>query len=327
VLPYPPPVELSPEFLVAEPPSDPGPHPNRAAALVLLSGVLFGTAGTARAIAAPAASNVSVGALRVMVGGLALLAALPRLGGSRAHVLALWRRPVVWLMAGGAALYQVCFFAAVVSAGVAMGTLVTVASTPIFAGLVGWVVLGHRPAIVWIAATALGVTGLVLLAAGALGGGGSEGGAVGVGLLLALVAGLYSGVYNVGTKRVLDGRTQPIELTAATFALASALLLPGLLTQPMGWLSTVSGLALAVYLGAVTAALANSLLASGVQRLGPGPASTLMLADPVTATVLGVVVLHEVLTGAAMAGIAVVLAGLALQAAPRRLQPVGRSAS
>jgi len=323
-------VEPSPEFLVAEPPTDPGPHPNRAAALVLLSGVLFGTAGTARAIAAPAASNVSVGALRVMVGGLALLATLPRLGGSRAHVRALWRRPVVWVMAGGAALYQVCFFAAVVSAGVAMGTLVTVASTPIFAGLIGWGALGHRPAMAWVAATALGVTGLVLLSAGALGGpggSGAAGAAVGVGLLLALVAGLCSGVYNVGTKRVLDGRTQPIELTAATFALASVLLLPGLLTQPIGWLSTVAGVGLALYLGAVTAALANSLLASGVQRLGPGPASTLMLADPVTATVLGVVVLHEVLTGAAMAGIALVLAGLALQAAPRRLQPVGRSAS
>jgi DME family drug/metabolite transporter len=323
-------MEPSPESLATGMPLHPGRLPNRAAANVLLSGVLFGTAGTARAMAAPAASNVSVGALRVMVGGLTLLAALPRLGGSRAHVLALWRRPVVWLMAGGAALYQVCFFAAVVSAGVAMGTLVTVASTPIFAGLIGWVALGHRPAVAWIASTALGVTGLVLLAAGALGGPGSAGGAegaVGVGLVLALVAGLCSGVYNVGTKRVLDGRTQAIELTAATFALASVLLLPGLLTQPIGWLSSLAGVGLALYLGAVTAALANSLLASGVQRLGPGPASTLMLADPVTATVLGVVVLHEVLTGAAIAGIALVLAGLALQAAPRPLPRVGRFAS
>jgi drug/metabolite transporter, DME family len=298
------------------PPREPDPHPGPAAALVLLSGVLFGTAGTARAIAAPGASNVAVGALRMIVGGVTLLIGMPRLGGSRMRVRSLWRRPVVILMAGGAAVYQVCFFAAVVSAGVALGTLVTVGSTPIFAGLIGWAVLGHRPSGSWVAATAFAVLGLALLSLGAIGGG--TGDAVGVGVLLALVAGLCSGVYNVGTKRVLDGTTAPIELTAATFAVASLLLLPGLLLQPLGWLASAAGLGLALYLGAVTAALANSWLARGVERLGPGPASTLMLADPVTAATLGVVVLHEQVTAVAAVGIGLVLVGLALQAAGPR---------
>jgi DME family drug/metabolite transporter len=298
-------------------------RPDRASALVLISGVLFGTAGTARAIAAPGASNIAVGALRVMVGGLTLLAALPRVGGSRAHVRSLWHRPVVLVMAGGAALYQVCFFAAIVSTGVAIGTLVTTGSTPIFAGLLGWAVLGHRPSTTWIAATVLAVAGLALLSAGALGASGGTGASVGIGLGLALVAGLCSGIYNVGTKRVLDGTTAPIELTAATFTLASVFLLPGLLAQPLGWLATIGGVGAALYLGVVTAALANSWLARGVERLGPGPASTLMLADPVTATILGVVLLHETVTGARALGIALVLAGLALQTArPRGLPAV-----
>lgn len=306
-------MEPSAEALDLGLPHHPGPHPNRAAALVLLSGVLFGTAGTARAVAAPAASNVAVGALRVIVGGLTLLGALPRLGGSRAHVRSLWRRPIVLLMAAAAALYQVCFFAAVVSAGVAVGTLVTVGSTPIFAGLLGWIWLGQRPSIVWAGATALAIAGLALMTGGTLGGPG-----VAVGVLLALVAGACSGTYNVGTKRVLDGRTAPIELTAATFTVASALLIPGLVLQPLDWLLSPGGLLLPLYLGVVTAALANSWLASGVARLGPGPASTLMLADPVTATVLGVVVLHEVVSGPAAIGIGLVLVGLALQAIAAR---------
>lgn len=285
--------------------------------MVLLAAILFGTAGTARAIAAPDASNVSVGAMRVLVGGLALLIAIPRLGGSRRRTLALWRRPPVLLMGVAAATYQVCFFAAVGDAGVALGTLVTVGSAPVLAGLLGWAALGHRPSLVWTAATGLAVAGLGLISLNALAGAGG-----GIGVLLALVAGLSSAVYNVATKPVLDAGAGPMELTAAAFTLAGLLLLPGLLTQPFGWLATPGSIALVLYLGVITAGLANTWLARGVHGLGPGPASTLMLADPVTATVLGVVVLLEAITVPAAVGIGLVMVGLALQAAvPRQARP------
>jgi DME family drug/metabolite transporter len=60
-------------------------------------------------------------------------------------------------------------------------------------------------------------------------------------------------------------------------------------------------------------AIANVLLARGIHGLTPGPATTLMLADPVVATILGVVVLGEVLAPVAAAGMLLVLAGLLLQ--------------
>lgn len=307
-------MEPTPDALQLAQPSRSAPPSRGSVALVLAAGILFGTAGTARAVAAPSASNVSVGGLRVLVGGLALLVAIPRLGGSRSRTLSLWRRPAVVLMAVAAALYQVCFFAAVGTVGVALGTLVAVGSAPILAGMLGWAVLGHRPTGVWIAATGLAVSGLALLSAEAVTGPGS-----GIGVLLALGAGLSSAVYNVATKPVLDAGAQPTELTAAAFTLAGLLLLPGLLTQPLEWLLTPGGIGLALYLGAVTAALANSWLARGVHGLGPGPASTLVLADPVTATALGVVVLHELVTVPMTIGIGLVLVGLVLQAAaPRR---------
>jgi DME family drug/metabolite transporter len=118
-----------------------------------------------------------------------------------------------------------------------------------------------------------------------------------------------------------------VELTAAAFSLAGIFLLPGSLTQPLDWLATPSGIALALYLGVVTAGLANTWLARGVHGLGPGPASTLLLADPVTASVLGVVVLHESVTAPAVIGIGLVLVGLALQTTGSWLaRPVPRSA-
>jgi drug/metabolite transporter (DMT)-like permease len=55
------------------------------------------------------------------------------------------------------------------------------------------------------------------------------------------------------------------------------------------------------------------LLARGIRGLTAGPATTLMLADPVVATILGVVVLGETLAPVAAAGMLLVLAGLLLQ--------------
>jgi drug/metabolite transporter (DMT)-like permease len=75
-------------------------------------------------------------------------------------------------------------------------------------------------------------------------------------------------------------------------------------------------------------AIANVLLTRGIRGLTAGPATTLMLADPVVATILGVVVLGETLAPIAAAGMLLVLAGLLLQgvlvarSAPGEPEPV-----
>jgi len=69
-----------------------------------------------------------------------------------------------------------------------------------------------------------------------------------------------------------------------------------------------------LYLGVATMAIGNVLTIRGMRHLPPGPAATLMLTDPVTATLLGVIVLHEAIPPLGLAGLALVLAGLVLQA-------------
>ncbi len=309
-------MEPTPDALAMEAARAPGPHPRRSAVLVLAAGIVFGTTGTARIVAAPDASSISVGAIRVLVGGLSMLLLVPFVGGSRRRALALWRRPVILLMGAAAAAYQPCFFGAVASAGVALGTLVAVGAAPILAGILGWAVLGHRPSPAWAAATALAITGLVLLSSNAFASSGSL-----LGVVLALGAAGCIAVYNVSTKPLVDAGVEPMEMTAAAVTLSGLFLLPGLLLQPLGWLATPGGIILALYLGVFTAGLANVWLARGVHGLGPGPASTLMLADPVTATLLGVVLLHEPITLTSGIGIVLVLVGLALQAAAPRRAP------
>jgi DME family drug/metabolite transporter len=105
---------------------------------------------------------------------------------------------------------------------------------------------------------------------------------------------------------------------AAGFATAGVLLLPVLALSGPGFLAEPGGLALALYLGAVPTALAYVLFARGLRHLSSGETTTIVLAEPVTAVVLGVVVLGEHLRGLTIAGAVCVLAGLAVLALPRR---------
>lgn len=274
---------------------------------ILGAGMLFGTAGTAQALGPAGASPMGVGILRIEVGAVALLLAMPLLGASPRSLLPLLRTRAMVATAVTAATYQLCFFAGVSMAGVALGTLVAVGSGPVFAGLLGWAFLGHRPGRGWLVATAACIVGLTLLAAPDLGGGG------GLGLVLALGAGLCSAGYNVAAKVQLDRGVTALEVPAGSFALGGLLLLPVLLVQPLGWLGDPRGIAVALYLGVATMAIANVLHARGIRGLTPAPVTTLMLSDPVVATILGVVVLGETLAPVSVAGVLLVLAGLLLQ--------------
>ena len=285
--------------------------------LVLAAGALFGTAGTAASFGPDDASSASVGFLRLSLGALALFAIMPFVGGRWRNLPGLWRRPAIWVMAAGAAAYQPFFFGAVERSGVALSTLVTVGIGPVYAGLLGWAFLKVRPTRGWAFATLIAVVGLLLLSWGELRLGDA------IGPLMALAAGLGAASYVVAAKHELDRGGHSVELPAAAYLLGSVLLVPIALRESFAWLAQPSGLAVAVYLGVVTMALANVFAVLGMRGMSPGPAATLLLADPLTATVLGVVVLGETLAPLAVVGLVLVLLGLVLQAYALRPEKPG----
>jgi DME family drug/metabolite transporter len=59
--------------------------------------------------------------------------------------------------------------------------------------------------------------------------------------------------------------------------------------------------------------IANGIQIVGLRGISPGVASTMMLADPVTAAVLGVVVLGDEITLNGTVGLILVVIGLAMQ--------------
>jgi DME family drug/metabolite transporter len=276
---------------------------------VLLAAVCFGTTGTAQALG-PDASSVTVGAVRVVVGAVLLLLAqrlVAREAGGR------WSRGPLVAGAVGVAAYQLCFFAAVKDTGVAVGTVVALGSAPALAGLGGWLLDRTRPDRAWAAATGLACGGVALLA---LAGGGSEVSAPGV--ALAVGAGAAYATFTLASKRLLDAAHGVEPVMAALFGGGAILLLPVLVLGDVSWAATPGGVAMALWLGAVPTAVAYLLFARGLRHLPANEVATLTLGEPVTAALLGAVVLGERPGAGALAGIALILAGLAVLALPRR---------
>jgi drug/metabolite transporter, DME family len=273
---------------------------------VLLAAVCFGTTGTAQAIG-PAASPVAVGAARIVIGGALLVLIARRL---RVRIPA--RSATVAGIAVGVCVYQLSFFAAVNLTGVAVGTVVAIGTGPAAAGALGRVVNKERLTGRWALATLCAAAGVVLLA-------GDGGGTVDpAGIALAITAGVGYATCTVLSKRLIAAGSAPEGVMAAGFGGAAILLVPVLLLAGPGFLATPSGLGLALYLGAIPTALAYVLFSRGLRSLTSGETATLVLAEPLTAAALGIVALGEQPSLAAGIGAGLVLAGLAVLAAPVR---------
>jgi DME family drug/metabolite transporter len=220
--------------------------------------------------------------------------------------------PHILAAAGSLVAAQLSFFAAVDRTGVAVGTVVAIGSSPIAAGALAWLIRRERPGRRWATATAVGVTGAVLLLA--------AGRAVDVdpaGVGLALIVGLGYAGYIVATKDLVE-KHPPDAVTAAVFGVAATVMLPFLFVADLGWAADPKGLTIALHLGLVTVAFAYSIFSRGLIVVPAAIAVTLTLAEPLTAGILGVVVLDERLSFLAGTGIALVLASLVLLTVPAR---------
>lgn len=282
---------------------------------MLLGAAAWGSTGTAAHFAPAGTSSASIGAARIALGGLLLLAFAVSTAGRRLDIrrlLAVGRRARAALVLAAVAVggYQLCFFTAVRMTGVAIGTVVAIGSAPVFTGALSRLTGGPRLDVRWMAATAAAVAGCVVLVTGGQAGGVGAGGVGAGGVGLALAAGCCYAIYAVAASRLIRAGNSETAVMGLLFGGAAVLLAPVLAAGSPGWLLTARGLALIAYLGVVTTALAYLFYGRGLRTVSAPVAVTLGLAEPVVAAILGLVVLGERLTITDFVGLALV--GLAL---------------
>jgi DME family drug/metabolite transporter len=316
---------------------------------VLLAAVCFGTTGTAQAFGPEGASSVSIGAARILIGGglLAVLALPGLLRARRARRERLNRaaptagRLPSWLLVAiggvGVLAYQPAFFLGAAQNGVAVGTVVALGSAPVLTGLLDWALHRRFPGLVWLLATVIATAGVLLMsglpaewlgvsgaATGAQAGaapGTTAAAAISLpGILASVGAGASYAVYTLAAKALLDRDWSPTASMGAVFGTAALLSVPVLVTSDVSRLATPDGVAVVLWLGVVTTAVAYVLFGWGLARLNASTVSTLTLAEPLTATILGVAVLGESLGALSATGLVVLAAGLVVLTAPGWLQ-------
>ena len=296
---------------------------------VLAAAVLFGTTGTAQALGPDGTTPLSVGMARLVVGGgilglLALGTGLRRRAAAGPRPAARADLALMALTAVAFVAYQPLFFLGTAANGVAIGTVVALGSAPVLAGGLEWALTRRAPSGVWLTATGAATLGVALLAFGGAPGDGGDLDAVG--LLGSVGAGASFAVFAVAQRRLLDRGWSALTVVGAMGGGAAVLAFPLLLATDLSWIGRAGGVAMTLWLGLATTTLAYVLFTWGLQSLRAATAAALTLAEPLTAGLLGVLVLGEQLSPLAIIGVVVLAAGLALLAwgsrAPRDPRPL-----
>jgi drug/metabolite transporter, DME family len=280
---------------------------NKGFMFVVLAAALWGTSGivskTLYSLSATNAFSIAFFRLGVAAPVFLLVALI-----SQRQKLFQIPLPDVLLMAFTGAMVaasQLCYFASVSLAGVAIATLVTVCTSPILV-LVLTVILGYEKLNSrLLTSLALAIFGTVLL----VGVTGEIPKTVLQGVFLALGSALgYAAMTLVG--RNVAGRYSPLQINSIVFTVGAILLLIVALANGLVLHYSVAGWGLVVYLGLIPSVLGYALFIKGMQTTSASVVSILTLIEPLTATLLAYFFFAESLSASAWVGALLVLSAI-----------------
>ncbi|WP_372618424.1 DMT family transporter [Falsiroseomonas sp.] len=297
----------------------PGPMTPRLWGLLLLLALVWGGSFFFMAVALRGFPPFTIVLARVALAAAALALACQALG------LALPRGREAWMACGGMALLNnaIPFTLIVVGQQYIPSGLAAVvnAATPVFAVLCAhWLTSDEKLTTNRLAGALTGLLGVAVLAGPAAFTAGH--GAELLGIALCLVACLSYGLSGVWSRRVRRARLAPLTAATGQCTVAALMMLPLVLLFDRPWaLPAPPGEAVAALLalGLLATALAYALFYAILAGAGATNAMLVTLLVPVTALLLGALVLEEELAPRHLAGMAVI--GLGLLAIDGRLLP------
>jgi drug/metabolite transporter (DMT)-like permease len=227
------------------------------------------------------------------------------------------RRAVLLALAGGAffAFDLVLFNAAVLRTSAATAVLLG-NNAPIFVGLGTWIFLDKRPGAAFWTGLALALAGCTLIVIADASSRGATVGGSATGDLLALSAAVFWAAYMVTTERV---RTEMDTLTFNTVAISASVLTLLAVCLALGvplWGYSGRTWAALFALGLISQVVSYYALVYALGHLPATITSVAVIAQVPLAALLAAVLLGEPLTGAQLAGGAVVLAGIYVVSKP-----------
>lgn len=222
------------------------------------------------------------------------------------------KQDIVPILVGGtgAALFFPLFILAFQLTGVGVAAVVSIGVAPIFVGLIAWIALKQPPGKQWAIGTLIAVTGVVALNWPS---GNNTVSILGVAFAIAAALGYSLQATGMG---MISKRHTPFQCVAPMFTIGTLFQAPLSFGRDFSFLQDPVLLIGAFYGGIVTVALAYAFFIFGIARIGAATAVTVGLMEPLTASILGVVLLGEMVSAIGIAGSALILTGLVVVSRP-----------
>lgn len=216
----------------------------------------------------------------------------------------------------GAALFFPLYIKAFELTGVGVAAVVSIGVAPIFVGLIAWIALKQPPGKQWTYGTFIAIAGVVALNWPS---GDNKVNVLGIGFALAAAFGYSLQATGMG---IISRRHTPYQCVAPMFTIGTIFQAPLSYGKDFTFLKDPVLLMGALYGGIVTVALAYALFIYGIARIGAATAVTVGLMEPLTASILGVVLLAESVSAVGIVGSVLILIGLVVVGRPPKSAPI-----
>ena len=286
------------------------------AAAILLACVLWGTTGTAASFT-QAVSPLATGAFAMGVGGLLQALIASKIIAYQRRQL--WQfRSALLCSALALAVYPLAFYTSMQLAGVAVGTVVSIASAPFFTVLIERL-FGKGLSISrrWWQSFATGALGIALLAGAKTPMHAQSGSDYLFGIALGLVAGLAYAIYSWVAKAMIVQGVKSQAAVGAIFALGALLLLPSLALTGENLFANPLNSSIALYMAVFPMCAGYLLFGYGLRHVEVHNANLLTLFEPVVASLLAVWIVGETISLLGWLGIALIGGCLVMQSQPK----------
>ena len=280
---------------------------------VIAASVLWGTTGTASAFI-PDVSPLAVGAFSMGVGGVLLvLNAKNDLLSDRQKLLS--KPSLLFIGSLCVAIYPLAFYSSMRLAGVAIGTVISIASAPFFTIIMERLISNKRVTSRWVVSFIFGVVGVILLTLGKtqyLDINAQANNRI-LGILLGLVAGLTYATYSWTARQMIENGVNSKSAMASMFGLSAILLLPSLLLTGGNLFLDAKHISVALYLAIAPMFFGYLLFGQALREIEASKATLITLLEPIVATILAIIIIGETFSPIGWLGMSLMIVCLLLQ--------------
>lgn len=284
-----------------------------AVSAILFASLLWGTTGTAASFA-PTVSPLAIGAFSMGVGGLMLAI----LGAKNLRIDAkrlLKEGKLLCIGAIALAIYPLAFYSSMRLSGVAIGTVISIASAPFFVALIECLFckqnnIDRR----WVLSLFIGSVGIVLLASSEtnLAQQTLDDESKVIGILLGFVAGLAYALYSWAAKALINRGISSKSAMGSIFGIGAVLLVPILILNRNDLFATTINTLVVVYIAVIPMFVGYVCFGYGLNTIHASKATLLTLFEPAVAAVFAVVVVGESISVLGWVGVVLIMLCLLL---------------